>query len=244
MPLDYKTAYHNFEAELEELRSQREALAGQIKTIEDRMTSVAVILTELGPYVGVEQDVQSLIDFTPQREADFEITRTVRDVLRRARRELTVPEIKAALESKGWDAGKYGNALATIHTVLKRLIKGDEVENVGDEGKPRYRHIEPAQQCERAGPDIINQLCCEALRKAGRPMPGPELRQVLIQAGIDVKAYGRPLVAIHQALRTDTAIRSYRERYRNEMRTFYEIVEPEEEKKKAVGAAPSRTVKR
>lgn len=57
----------------------------------------------------------------------FGLTDACRVALRAAGRPMTVVEVRDRLAATGFDLEKYANALAAIHTTLKRLAESDEV---------------------------------------------------------------------------------------------------------------------
>lgn len=48
-------------------------------------------------------------------------------------------EIRDAVEAAGYDLAEYGNAMASIHTVLKRLVAAGQAETKSEDGKTLYR---------------------------------------------------------------------------------------------------------
>ncbi len=60
---------------------------------------------------------------------------------------LTPTEVKGRLEMMGYDTRKYGNVMASVHTIINRLESKREIRNVGTrgDGKPCYQWVSPAK---------------------------------------------------------------------------------------------------
>ena len=70
------------------------------------------------------------------RPAGF--TNAVRDVLQRTTEKLTATEVKDHLSQSGFNVDGYSNPLASIHTVLKRLVIAGEAEPGTRDGRATY----------------------------------------------------------------------------------------------------------
>ena len=69
-------------------------------------------------------------------------TDAIRKCLRTSLEPLTPAEIKAMLPSVGFDLSGYSNPLASVHTILKRLAKTEDVESVTcQDGKTAYKWV-------------------------------------------------------------------------------------------------------
>ncbi len=82
------------------------------------------------------------------------ITDSCRVVLKAAEKELTPVEVREQLTKIGLDLGKYSNALACIHVILKRLVEGGEAEKLSTrngETTYRWRIRRFRCRCGRAG---------------------------------------------------------------------------------------------
>jgi chromosome segregation ATPase len=82
-------------------------------------------------------------------EKDFEVedalglTDSIRAALQNAPRSksFTAQEVRLLLEARGFNTKRYGNLLASIHTVLKRLVDKGEVMlagTIGEDQKQTY----------------------------------------------------------------------------------------------------------
>lgn len=69
------------------------------------------------------------------------LTDACRLVLRGARAPMTAIEIREHLNSIGFDTSKYANALAAVHTVLRRLTESGEVAPTDDETRRAYEFL-------------------------------------------------------------------------------------------------------
>jgi hypothetical protein len=70
------------------------------------------------------------------------LTELARITLTEAYVPLSAGELKKRMEAKGFDFSKYSSPLASIHTVLKRLVKSGQVKVVPQKGgKKSYQWI-------------------------------------------------------------------------------------------------------
>ena len=96
--------------ELERLRLQRARIDSRIAKL-----------------VQVEAALQGVTE--PQKHAPdlSSITDVVRNVLKSAIQPITPTEVRDEMLAMGFDKGKYTQFLASVHVILKRLAKNDEV---------------------------------------------------------------------------------------------------------------------
>jgi hypothetical protein len=74
------------------------------------------------------------------------LTEACRTVLKASDGCLTALEVRGQLEAMGFDVSRYANELASIHTVLKRLVQSGEVRFVPRvNGKPVFEWMKPGQ---------------------------------------------------------------------------------------------------
>jgi hypothetical protein len=117
---DYRRALDAAVREYEALIKQRADLDGRIA----QLTHSIGTLTRLCGYVPT---------------VPWGLTEACRMVLKAAGQPLTVTEVRAQLEAMGFDLSRYSNALAAIHTVIRRLGDSHETELVARAwSKPAY----------------------------------------------------------------------------------------------------------
>lgn len=137
----------------------RERVVGMLAQIDQRIEAVTAASEALAPILQPDQRPQVPTAAMDQTEREFEITATVREILKSAygwlegkyfhMEKLAAPEIRDRLVLKGWKAEDYDNPLAVVHTVLKRLVKSGEVECERDaEQKLRYKGVLSALEME------------------------------------------------------------------------------------------------
>ena len=103
----------------------RQALEQAIREYERLSQKRARIDERLAQLVQTMGSLSRLCRLTPT--VRFGLTDACRMVLKSAGHPLTAAEVKVHLEGIGFDASKYANPLACIHTVLKRLCRSGEV---------------------------------------------------------------------------------------------------------------------
>jgi len=89
------------------------ALAERAK-LDDRLAQLKQTIGSLTKLCGYEPSVS------------WGLTEACRTLLRSARTPLTAVELRDRLASVGFDLDRYSNALAAVHTVLKRLTESGE----------------------------------------------------------------------------------------------------------------------
>ena len=125
MSIDYKSWYENAKAELARVQAEK---AGLEQAIDERDRQIAALLqtmTAIAPLVGEEPPAAPALD--PPVTG---MTGCIRRILTEAREPLTAGEVRDRREEIGFDLKSYSNALATIHTILRRLAESGEVETM------------------------------------------------------------------------------------------------------------------
>lgn len=95
--------------------------------------------------VDLRQTVSVLSKLCGQEDIDIEESLGLTDAIRSAfaivgkESSLTVQEVRLRLEAQGFNTRRYGNLLASIHTVVRRLEAKHEIRHIGTkDGKPAY----------------------------------------------------------------------------------------------------------
>lgn len=79
-------------------------------------------------------------------------TDAIREAFRTADTNLAPTEVKGRLEQMGYDTSKYGNVMASVHTIINRLVQRGEIKQIGTraDNKPAYMWIEPSMRAQEA----------------------------------------------------------------------------------------------
>jgi hypothetical protein len=126
---DYKKAEIAAAKELDDLLEQRTALDKRIARLKQTLLSLHALTDDT-----FAEEVQA------GHVADvIGITDACRNALKVANSPRTAVEIRDWLEDSGYDLSDQANALASIHTVLKRLVLSKEAEPVKRDGKTAYQ---------------------------------------------------------------------------------------------------------
>ena len=127
-PETYKAALKEAKADLADCIAELGSVQLRAEQLEARIFELRQTIASLAKLCGeeyVEEDALGLTD-------------SVRLALKTAGSDMTPQALRARLQSMGFDISKYGNLLAAIHTVLKRLVdKGHAKES----GKGSYAWI-------------------------------------------------------------------------------------------------------
>ena len=120
--------------ELVSLLTQRQKIDQRMAQLQPVINYLEGLCRELGEKVAHETAVN--------RELTTGLTALARTTLEEAYIPLSASDLKNRMEVKGFDFSKYSNPLASIHTVLRRLVKSREVKVVPQKGgKKTYQWI-------------------------------------------------------------------------------------------------------
>jgi hypothetical protein len=132
----FKTAEEQYEAHrvhLDALDTERAEVVHEMQQLERLMESITPFTT-VHHMDGLNQFI---MDYTPDPEGG--LADACRVVLRQANRYMTAIELRDALEASKYDLSQHSNALASIHSVLKRFEESGEVSMVVNRNKPAYK---------------------------------------------------------------------------------------------------------
>jgi hypothetical protein len=108
--------------ELAGLLKQRQAIDQKMAQLQPIINHLEGLCRELGDRAAKENAVKV--------ELTTGLTELARVTLEEAYMPLSASEVKQRMEAKGFDFSKYSNPLASIHTVLQRLVKSHQVKVV------------------------------------------------------------------------------------------------------------------
>jgi predicted nuclease with TOPRIM domain len=147
----YREAFETTIGELTALLNERRELESMLVLIERRLDKLRHAALSLGEICG--ETIETINSRWPGLFPDNALenaglTGAVREVLCDNRGQYLSPvHIRELLKEMGFDTGRYKNALASIHTVLKRLLAQKAVVDVTNEGKVLYKwNQEPEQE--------------------------------------------------------------------------------------------------
>ena len=128
--MDWKKVVEDAQAEIETLEIRREDIEKRIQHLKRTIVAAEPLAMLTG--TGANEFLVGL-------EAEG-ITDACRQVLRASGKWMTPLAVRSALEANGLDLSKQANAMASIHTVLKRLKAKGEVKVARDsDGGTVYR---------------------------------------------------------------------------------------------------------
>ncbi len=120
--------------ELAGLLRQRQAIDQKMAQLQPIINHLEGLCRELGDRAARENAAKV--------ELTTGLTELARVTLEEAYVPLSASELKQRMEVKGFDFSKYSNPLASIHTVLQRLVKSGKVKVVPQKaGKKAYQWI-------------------------------------------------------------------------------------------------------
>ena len=128
----------------------RRALDAAVREYEKAMAERAAIDTRLAQLQQTIGTLTRLCGLEPT--VPWGLTDACRTLLRAAGRPLTPVEVRDRLAAVGFDLSRYANALAAVHTVVKRLAESGEAAPVDDETRTAYEFIGSGIVASRVGP--------------------------------------------------------------------------------------------
>jgi predicted nuclease with TOPRIM domain len=152
----YREAFETSVQELSALINEREELETMRELLERRIEKLRHAIVGLGGLCGETAETinSKWPDLFPDKVQEITgLTDAIREILSsHAEHYLSPVHVRDLLKEMGFDTGKYKNVLASIHTVLKRLLGQGEVLDSSDEGRVVYRwnnKVELAEEEER-----------------------------------------------------------------------------------------------
>lgn len=134
-PEDYKVALTKLKQDLRESKARRIEHIDAAEREEERIAHLRQTVAALSKLCGEPFD---------DEDDEFGLTEAIRMALKAHGGHLNAQQVKTQIEKLGFNTGKYTNALASIHTVLKRLVvKGEADDTASFDGKTAYRLTKP-----------------------------------------------------------------------------------------------------
>jgi hypothetical protein len=146
----YKVALDQTLEQLAKALARRERLQLTQAKWDSHIDDLQDAAEALGRLCGIDPTKQHPELFPEDAEPEVGFTDAVREVFRNAdERFLYQPiSVREKLKEMGFPIAKYKNPLASIHTILKRLVEHGEIIRVDFEGSSRYGKI-PSEKVEK-----------------------------------------------------------------------------------------------
>jgi hypothetical protein len=166
-PENYKATLEGLKADLKKAKETHQALLRFAEAEEEKIAHLRQSVSALSHLCGEKFE----------EEDEFGLTDLVRMALRTwSGQPLTAPEVKERIEQLGYPQ-KSENTLASIHTILKRLVVKKEVDDsvVRDGSKTGYRWIKTLPQLDAVPLSPAEEKMREAIARTprGRTVPPP-----------------------------------------------------------------------
>jgi hypothetical protein len=127
----FKKAIEDAKKKLLRLVDQRDTIGTEIERTKNAIEALAYMLDNPDETATELADLNEIIG--PRGMTD-----AISRILQSTAAPLTPVEVKESLSSTGFDLTNYSNALASIHTILKRLGQTENVEVTNKDGKTAY----------------------------------------------------------------------------------------------------------
>lgn len=122
-------ANENYRETLHQAREEFAELLTQRRTLNERLAKLARTITALRTLCGEHGSTGSPV---------WKFTNACRYILGSSRTPKTPAEIREDLDALGFPTKEYGNVMASIHTILKRLVANGEMQTIKADGKTMY----------------------------------------------------------------------------------------------------------
>lgn len=146
---DYKKAFAQAHADLEKLVEEREEIDRKISKLKQAIVGLAPLADEAG------DGIRWLFD------QEFGITDGIREVLSSAEKPLTPLEVRDRLAPLKPGLTEQANLMASIHTILKRLVPKEAESSTNRDGDVVYLWIGTAATKKT----LFNEAALKAARK-------------------------------------------------------------------------------
>jgi hypothetical protein len=167
MELDgYKDLFNQAQADLEKLMEEREALDRKISKVKQAILGLAP-LAEMANRNVLENIVEQML-WGPEFAA-MGITDAIREILKTSEKPLTPMEVRERLLQTKPSVKEQVNLMASIHTVLKRLVPKEATKDTNADGDITYAWV-------RRG---FYKAALDAVRENYQVSPPPQLPQIL-----------------------------------------------------------------
>lgn len=131
----FKTALAEAETKLDQLLTEEAAIEQRHSEID---IEIAKITDKIGHLAALSAPQSGFRARFMRNNRELGITTAVENVLKAAEGSLTVSEVKDRLKHFGFDPNNYKNLMATLHVVLDRMKKSEQVFG---ETNPRGRKV-------------------------------------------------------------------------------------------------------
>jgi hypothetical protein len=126
-------------AEAAGLIAERDALDQQVERLNRKIQDLVAAVEGLAPLCGIDAKKEYAYLFPYDMEPEVGFTDAIRKVLSTVPMNMyTAVGVRDELIKSGFDVDKYTNPMASVHTILKRLVENSEVLTYDEEGKTVY----------------------------------------------------------------------------------------------------------
>jgi hypothetical protein len=162
--MNFKESLDNAKAELVELQQELGYCLKNQEGLEKKIAAVRQMIAGFSDALGekfVEEDSLGLTD-------------AIRQAFKTSDASLTPTDLRGRLESLGYDTSKYGNLMASVHTVINRLLHQEQIQPNGTiGGKPAYQwnRLKESREnvaAERAIPSRLVKAFSESMTKENK----------------------------------------------------------------------------
>jgi hypothetical protein len=165
--MDFREALNSAKAELTALQQELGTCLKQQEVLEKKIVAVRQMIVGFSDALG-EQFVE---------EDSLGLTDAIRQAFKTSSQPMTPTDVKGRLELLGYDTSKYGNLMASVHTIITRLTRQGQITAAGTAGnKPTYRWVQKMDPLPAYPPTVSPPPTADhvedALKKTFEPQLG------------------------------------------------------------------------
>jgi predicted transcriptional regulator len=166
----------------------------QVKVIEKRIARLKQTIASLNALIEGEESIAE-----PKPDRQINLRQACREALKIANGPRTAKEIRDWLASSGYALGDQRNLLASIHTVLKRLVKAKEaVAATNAQGKTTYEWIGERGDTITTAIQQANYAIAKQINETVRSVVDSDsMRAAMVNASLESSKAVRRALEIH-----------------------------------------------
>ncbi len=148
--------------QLQEMRTERDEREAELNELNTEILQLERLLESLSPFTSEEPLTAGI---HVQNISHLELADAIRAILTISELYVTPRMVRDSLKASDYDLDQHTNPLASVHSVLKRLVESGEVEQMDAKGKTYYRATKIGK-LERAMRNQENAAAYDAAQQA------------------------------------------------------------------------------
>jgi len=192
--MENKTFHEAYEAaasELESLLKDQERTEDRILSLRKTMNALATLISQ---HEGRDKNFMDYARAHLRERVDTSLTHDIQRIVNASPQPLTASEIRAELKELGGSLAEHSNPLATIHSILNRLLETGRVEEALRDGKRAWagRALSlksPVHAINHKGIELLSARERQVMQHVAEGMTNREIAKALGLSSHTVKNY-------------------------------------------------------